>query len=304
MSESRRQARKNIIRETLDDRVFNIINIIIMAIMIVVVLYPLWFVVIASISDYQAVGRGEVVFWPVGFQFDAYTRLFERDSIIIGYRNTLFYSIFGTVINLICTLTAGYVFSVKFPGRKFFMFFITFTMYFGGGIIPTYFVYKNLKLINTIWVLLIPGAFSTYNIIVARTFISSSIPSELAEAAEIDGCGKILYYLRIVIPLSTVLINVLVLFFVVGHWNSYFNAMMFLSKKELFPLQLVARDILINNQITQNELVDTKEKLRNAAIAEQIKYSLIVVASMPVIVLYLFLQKYFVKGIMIGSIKG
>jgi len=177
-------------------------------------------------------------------------------------------------------------------------------MFFGGGLIPTFFVYKSLGLLNTIWVMLIPGAISTYNLILCRTFISQNIPEEMYEAASIDGCDRIKYYIKVVLPLSTVLISMITLFCAVGHWNSYFNAMMFLDDAKLFPLQLIAREILIGNSLNEKDYISSDEMKKTEQLAEQLKYSLIVVASLPVLALYPFLQKYFIKGIMIGSIKG
>lgn len=286
------------------DEVFYILNMILMVIIAVVLLYPLWFVLIASVSDYRAVGRGEVIFWPKGFYLEAYEKLFQRKSILLGYRNTLFYTIVGTAINIILTITGGYALSVKFPGRRIISFLITFTMFFGGGIIPTYFTYRNLGLLNTVWIMLLPGAVSAYYLILARTFITSNIPEELYEASSIDGCDRFKFYIKVVIPLSTVLISMMTLFYAVGHWNSYFNAMMFLDDSKLYPLQLVAREILILNSFDLDDIIDPEVASRSEQLKEQLQYALIIVVSLPMLVLYPFLQKYFVKGIMIGSIKG
>lgn len=296
--------KKKGIADSPSDKIFYISNTVLMAIIIFIVLYPLWFVLIASFSDYKAVGSGKVVLWPVGFYLGAYKNVFMRETILIGYRNTIFYTVIGTLINLVLTITGGYALSVKFPGRNIISFFITFTMFFGGGIIPTYFVYKSLRLINTAWVMLLPGAISTYNLILCRTFISQNIPEELYEAASIDGCDRIRFYIKVVLPLSTVLISMMTLFYAVGHWNSYFRAMMFLDNKKLYPLQLVAREILINESLAVTDTIDPETLARSQQLAEQLKYALIVVASLPVLALYPFLQKFFVKGIMIGSIKG
>lgn len=296
--------RESRISDPVSDRVFYILNAAVLFIILIVVLYPLWFVLVASVSEYRAVGRGEVIIWPAGFYPDAYVKLFQRQSILIGYKNTIFYTVVGTAINLVLTLTGGYALSVKFPGHRIVMFMITFTMFFGGGIIPTYFIYKNLGLLNTIWVMLLPGAISAYNLILARTFISNTIPQEMYEAASIDGCSRVRFYLYIVLPLSTVLISILTLFYAVRHWNSYFNAMMFLDDAKLYPLQLVAREILINNAFSASDFIDPEELARSEQLREQIKYALIIVASLPVLMLYPFLQKYFIKGIMIGSLKG
>ena len=232
-------ARKRRIADSTEDRVFYVLNAVILTLLLFVTLYPLYFVIIASVSDYRAVGTGQVLFWPKGFSLFAYQKVFQKQSVLIGYRNTIFYTIVGTAINLGLTLLTGYALSVKFPGRRIANFFIVFTMYFSGGIIPTYFVIRDLHLLNTIWVMLLPGAISAYNLILTRSFIQSSIPQELYEAASIDGCTRIQYFLKIVLPLSGVLVSVMTLFYAVGHWNSYFNAMMYIDDVNLFPLQLV-----------------------------------------------------------------
>ena len=297
-------ARKRRIADSTEDRVFYILNAVILTLLLFVTLYPLYFVIIASVSDYRAVGTGQVLFWPKGFSLFAYQKVFQKQSVLIGYRNTIFYTIVGTAINLGLTLLTGYALSVKFPGRRIANFFIVFTMYFSGGIIPTYFVIRDLHLLNTIWVMLLPGAISAYNLILTRSFIQSSITQELYEAASIDGCTRIQYFLKIVLPLSGVLVSVMTLFYAVGHWNSYFNAMMYIDDVNLFPLQLVLREILINNNISTDDMIDPEAIERTEMLRELLKYALIVVSSVPLLILYPFLQKYFVKGIMIGSIKG
>ena len=297
-------ARKRRIADSTEDRVFYVLNAVILTLLLFVTLYPLYFVIIASVSDYRAVGTGQVLFWPKGFSLFAYQKVFQKQSVLIGYRNTIFYTIVGTAINLGLTLLTGYALSVKFPGRRIANFFIVFTMYFSGGIIPTYFVIRDLHLLNTICVMLLPGAISAYNLILTRSFIQSSIPQELYEAASIDGCTRIQYFLKIVLPLSGVLVSVMTLFYAVGHWNSYFNAMMYIDDVNLFPLQLVLREILINNNISTDDMIDPEAIERAEMLRELLKYALIVVSSVPLLILYPFLQKYFVKGIMIGSIKG
>ena len=298
-----RKARHSI-ADPASDKVFYILNTIIMVFILLITIYPIWFVIIASVSDYHAVGRGDVFFLPVKFYIDAYVKLMQRPSILIGYRNTLFYTIAGTAINLLLTLTGGYALSIKFPGNRLISLMVTFTMFFGGGIVPTYFIYKNIGILNTIWVMLLPGAISAWNLILCRTFISQNIPYELYEAAAIDGCDRIKYYLKIVLPLSTVLVSMMTLFYAVGHWNSYFNAMMYLDKAKLYPLQLFAREILVENAVPDTDYVDLEALEHSQQIREQLKYALIVVASLPILALYPFLQKYFVKGIMVGSVKG
>lgn len=291
-------------RKPQSDKMFYVLNTILLLVILISVLYPLYFVLIASVSDYKAVGRGDVVFLPKGFTIDSYIKVFNKESILIGYRNTLFYTVFGTAINLMLTLMAGYALSVKFPGKRIINFLITFTMFFSGGIIPTYFIIRDLGILNTIWVMILPGAVSAYNLIIARTFMSSNISSEIYEAAVIDGCNRLRFFTYIVLPLSTVLISVLTLFYAVGHWNSYFNAMMYLDDPKLYPLQLVAREILIGENISAMDIIDPEKLERSEQLRESLKYSLIVIASLPVLILYPFLQKYFIKGIMVGSLKG
>jgi putative aldouronate transport system permease protein len=291
-------------RLTYGDKAFYAFSTGILLFLLVVTIYPIYFTLIASISDMNAVNRGEVLFVPKGINFGSYIRVFKNQQVLLGFKNTFFYMAVGTSINMIMTITAGYGLSVKYPGRNIMMFLIVFTMYFGGGLIPTYFIYKDLGILNTVWVMLLPGAVNAYNLIVARTFISN-IPNELFESAEIDGCSRLRYLFSIVVPLSTVLIAVLTLFYAVGHWNSYFNALIFLNNRNLIPLQLVLRDILLLNAVSLG--ADTKDPIVAAQInqlKEQLKFALIIVSSLPVLILYPFLQKYFIKGIMIGSIKG
>ena len=297
--------RTNKIIDTRSDRIFNIISTTILVLVLFVCFYPLYFVVIASFSDLNAVNSGQVILFPKGFHLESYRRVFQNERILLGYRNTIFYTVAGTLINLAMTLTAGYGLSNYFPGRKFVNLMIIFTMYFSGGIIPTYFLYKDLGILNSIWVMLLPGAVSAYNLIITRTFLSSNIPPELYEVAELDGCSRFRFFFSIVLPLSTVLIAILSLFYAIGHWNSYFNALMFLNDRKYHPLQLILREILIQNSVPIDDATtdpEVAEVLRQ--IKELLKYAVIVVSSLPILILYPFLQKYFVKGVMIGSVKG
>ena len=281
------------------------ISTLMLFLVLVLCFYPLYFVVIASVSDLNAINSGQVIFTPKGFHLESYRRVFQNERVLIGYRNTVLYTVGGTLINLAMTLTGGYGLSIEFPGRRFVNLLIIFTMYFGGGLIPTYFLYKDLHLLDTIWVMLLPGAVSAYNLIITRTFLASNIPAELYEVSQLDGCSRFRFFFSVVLPLSTVLIAILALFYAVGHWNSYFSALMFLNNRMLHPLQLILREILIQNSVPINEDTtdpEVAEKLRQ--IKELLKYALIVVSSLPILVLYPFLQKYFVKGVMIGSVKG
>lgn len=293
------------IKKTGSDIVFNIINNIFLTICLIVVLYPLIYILSASFSSPQAVTSGRVWLFPVDFSLEGYKAVFENDSIITGYANTIFYTVVGTALNLVMTIMAAYPLSRKdFYGRNIFMFFFTFTMIFNGGLIPTYLLVSQLGLINTRWVLIIIGAISVWNVIITRTYYQNTIPDELLEAAQLDGCSDIRFIWSVVLPLSKAITAVLVLFYGVGHWNEFFNAFIYISKKELYPLQIVLRDILVMNSIDPNMVVDTELMVAKQGLADLLKYSLIIVASAPILCLYPFVQKYFVKGVMIGSIKG
>ena len=277
--------------QTKSDKVFLTVVMIILTAFFIVVLYPCIFVLSASFSSGAAVQSGKVVLLPVDFSLEGYKTVFNTPSIWTGFANSLFYTVFGTLINVAMTMTAAYCLSRKdMPGHNGIMFLFTFTMFFNGGIITTY--------------LLIPGAITVYNLIVARTFIANSIPHELLEAATIDGCSDFGYFIKIVLPLSKAIIAVLVLFYGVKHWNSYFNAMIYVHDKDLYPLTLFLRDILMADQIDPSTVSDPEMQARLAEAAGVIKYALIVVSMVPVLIIYPFIQKYFVKGVMIGSIKG
>ena len=270
-----------------------------------IVLLPLLNVVANSFSAPSAVVAGRVKVWPVDFAVRGYQAVFEYDSVLIGYRNSFIYMLAGTALNLVMTMLAAYPLSnSKLPYRNMFMMLFTFTMFFGGGMIPNYLLLRDLKMLNTIWSMIVPGAISVYNMIIVRTFIQSNIPLELSEAAELDGCNEFLYLLKIVLPLSKAVIAVIALYYAVGHWNSYFNAFLYLNDPDKKPLQLVLREILVLNSINQEQLLMADENQAQIGMAELLKYSVIIVASLPVIIMYPFVQRYFVKGVMIGSVKG
>ncbi len=295
----------SLLSRTKSDIVFDWVNNIILTIILLLVLYPLYFVAIASISDPVLVSGGEVWFVPRKVTFEGYGRVFNDPNIISGYKNSLVYAISGTSINLAMTLTAAYALSRKnLIGRNVISFFLAFTMFFSGGMIPTFLIVNNLGMVNKIWAMIIPNAVGVWNIIIARTFLQTSIPRELYESATIDGCSHTKFFTSIVLPLSKALIAILILFYGVGHWNSFFNALIYLRDTKLFPLQLVLRGILIQNQMELSMVKDQDLLAERQNIAEIIKYSLIIIASLPLLVLYPFLQKYFVKGVMIGSLKG
>lgn len=295
---------KTKIRETGLDLVFIIFLYFILSVILVSMLYPLIFVVSASISDPSAIMAGKVVLLPVGFTLRAYQAILEYKQIWVGFSNSLFYTVAGTLVNLVVTILAGYALSRKdLVGRNFFIFLFAFTMLFNGGIVPTYLVVNELGLINTRWALIIPQALSVWNLIIAVTYFRTSIPNELLEAAQLDGCSDFQYLARVVIPLSAPIVAVLILFYAVSHWNEYFSALLYLNDQALYPLQIMLRNILIQNKIDYT-MIDVSAFAARQAMRELLKYALIVVASLPVLFIYPFVQKYFLKGIMIGAIKG
>jgi len=293
------------IQDPVDDRIFYIVVYIIIAFVSIVVAYPIIFILSSSFSSPNAVYAGKVVLWPVDFSLEGYKAVFRYPPVFSGYLNTIFYTGAGTIINVVITLLAAYPLArKKLPYRNLLMFMFAFTMMFSGGMIPNYILLRDLKMINTVWAMLIPGALAVYNMIITRTFIQSSIPDELLEAAKIDGCNDFKYLFNIILPLSKPVIAVITLFYAVDHWNSYFDAMLYLNKESLYPLQIILRDILILNTIDMNTIQDVELALLQQGLANLLKYSLIVVSTVPILCLYPFVQKYFIKGVMIGSIKG
>ncbi len=271
----------------------------------VVILYPLWFVIIASISDPNLVATGEVLLLPKGVTFEGFKYIFRDPRIWSGYYNTIRYTVVGTMLALFITIPAGYALSrTDMMGRGIIMKLLIVTKYFSGGLIPTYLVVKGLGLVNTPYVLMILGSFSVFNLILCRTYFLNTMPIELQEAAEIDGCGIFQYFLKVVIPLSKSIIAIMVLYYAVGHWNSFFNGLIYVTDSDLYPLQLILRDILITGQSVDPSTVDPDSLELMKQIARTIQYGVIIVSSLPVLVLYLFVQKHFVKGVMIGSVKG
>lgn len=287
-----------------DRRFYTIVNIILIFLTIIV-LYPLLYILASSFSSASAVSEGRVFLWPVDFSLEGYKRVFEYRRVWIGYRNTIFYTLAGTVINVAMTLICAYPLARKgLPFKGPFTFLFTFTMMFGGGLIPTYLVVRSMGMVNTVWALLIPGAMSVYQMIIVRTFIMNTIPDELLESAKLDGCDDFRFFFQFVLPLSMAVIAVIALQYAVGHWNSYFDAMIYLNKEQLYPLQVFLREILIMSQMSAADFVDEETAVAIQGMADLIKYSLIVVSTVPILCAYPFLQKYFVKGVMIGSLKG
>lgn len=287
------------------DKTFDIINYTILGIVFLVIFYPLWFVLIASVSDPSYVNSGLVWILPKGFTLKGYKNIFQDDVILIGYWNSIKYTVLGVLISVSITVPAAYALARReLPGRKLFMLLIIITMFFNGGMIPTYLLINDLKIYNTIWAMVLPLAIVPFNLIIARTFFESSIPGELVEAAKIDGCNEFTTFGKIVLPLSKALLAIMVLFYGVAQWNSYFNALIYLRDKVLQPLTLVLRNILILNQVSTDMLGDAVKAAEKQQAAMLIQYGAIVVAALPLLILYPFLQKYFVKGALIGSVKG
>jgi len=304
-TEAHGSARSAKLKNSMDDMILYICVDAILIIFVIIVGLPLLNILSSSFSSTRAVITGKVFLWPVGFSLEGYKAVFSHRLIVSAYRNTIFYTLVGTLINLAVTMTCAYPLSRKdFPMRKFFTIFFAFTMFFGGGLIPTYILMTQIKFINTIWAMLIPGAMSVYNMILARTFLSSNTLQSLHDAAQIDGCSDAGYFFTIILPLSKPIIAVLALYYAVGHWNSYFNALIYLNNEKLYPLQLVLRQILVMNQIDASELTDVEELIARQGLADLLKYSLIVVSTAPILCVYPFIQKYFMKGVMIGSLKG
>lgn len=293
-----------VIKQSRGDVIFDYINTALLVLVLMIVLYPLLFVVSASISDPMMVLQGKVWLLPKGLNLMSYQKVFNDARIMVGYKNTIIYTIIGTAINIVLTIMGAYPLSRKdLYGRNAITFFLSFTMFFNGGLIPTYFVVRNLGMLNTIWALIIPNAVAMWNLVIMRTFFQNSIPGELEEAAFIDGCSNVRLIIKIILPLSAPIIAVMVLFYGVGHWNAFFNALIYLTDESKYPLQIILRDILLQSQV-QETMGGMENFSEHIVQAEGIKYSLIIVASLPVMMLYPFLQRYFVKGVMIGAIKG
>ena len=290
-------------KKTGSERIFDFFVYGVAILLILLIIYPLWFVIIASFSDPADVGNGNVWLWPNEWRLDGYIRLFEQSLFWRGYLNTILYTIVGTAVALFVNIPAGYALSRKdLHGRKWLALLFIIPMFVSGGLIPIYLTIKNVGLLDTFWVMVIPFAVSSYNIIVARTFFNNSIAAALWEAAQIDGCGTIRYFFSMVLPLSKAILAVIGLWTAVGIWNSWFNALIYLTNDNLQPLQLILRRLLISNQLLQTQATgELASELR--ATADMMKYAAIVVSTAPIMMLYPFLQKYFNQGVMIGALK-
>ena len=294
--------RRNALRDTAGDKVFYAINGFFLLLLALIILYPLYFIIIASISEPEAVLKGEVVLYPVRITMDGFAKIIERSDVWRGYLNTIIYTGLTVVFSLLVTIPAGWALSRKtLPGKKAFMIYFIIPMFFGGGLIPFYNVMSSLKLVNTIWAIVLPSILSVWNLFMTKTFFESSIPNGLIEAAKIDGAGQFRIFTSVVIPLSKAVIAVMALYYAVGQWNSYFNAMIFLTDETKYPLQLVLKEILIASESTTGGSGETI--LQQFRLANQLKYVSVIVSSLPVLCLYPFVQKYFAQGVMIGSLK-
>ncbi len=292
-------------RRTIGDYLFDSANYFILIVLVLITLYPLYYILVASLSSPAAIAKhGVMMFWPEDVTMKYYKAVFDNPMIAIGYRNTIFLVVVGTAINMLLTIFAAYALSRKWlMGRNIFMFIIVITMFFGGGLIPSYLLVRELGLFNTIWALIIPGAVSSWNVIMMRTYFVG-IPDSLEESARMDGANDFHILFRIILPVSMPIIAVMILFYAVGHWNAWFSASIYLKDKKLYPLQLVLRSILINNSI--REMGDTGYTSSGSAreITKGLKYATVIASTLPILFIYPFVQKYFIKGIMIGSIKG
>ncbi|NBD23737.1 carbohydrate ABC transporter permease [Paenibacillus glycinis] len=297
--------RSTAIRESFGDKLFLALVYAFLVLILLVVLYPLIYIVSSSFSSPQAVISGRVWLLPVDFSLAGYRAIFSNPQIMTGYGNSLFYTVFGVLINVSLTVMMAYPLSrTTFYGRHVLMGLLVLTMMFSGGLIPYYLTVKNLHLLDTRWAMLLPSAMAVWQVIIARTFFQSSIPKELGEAAELDGCSDFGFLWRVVLPLSKPILAVLVLMYAVSQWNAYFEALIFLKSTNLFPLQIILRNILILNSIDSSMMVDANKMAAMQGLRDLLKFSLIVVATLPVLAIYPFVQKYFVQGIMIGSLKG
>ncbi|MDR1636561.1 MAG: carbohydrate ABC transporter permease [Treponema sp.] len=286
------------------DRIFDTLNAALMLFVCISIAYPLYFVVIASFTDPNVVNQGRILLWPVNFFTGGYERIFAYPPLWKGYANTLLYTVVGTAVSLAVTMPCAYSLSRRdMAFRRPLMFLFTFTMFFSGGIIPLYIIIQKLHIYNTIWAMVLPGAISVYNLIVCRSFFETSIPQELLEASRIDGCTDFGFFFKMVLPVSSTIIAVMILFYATALWNQFMNALMFMADQDKMPLQVIMRNLILINQ-ANTITTDASEVIMRQKLAEQLKYAVIVVSALPLLAAYPFLQKYFTKGVMIGAVKG
>lgn len=293
------------IRLSREDQILNTVVMTTMVIVLVIICYPLIYVLSSSFSSGQAVSSGKVLLWPVDFSLTGYEIVFGYKLVWTGYWNTILITVVGTILNIVLTTMAAYPLSRKdFGGRNLYMTLFMIVMFFSGGIIPNYILMTKLGLTDTRWAIILSGSVSVYNMIIMRTYFQNSIPYELFEAAKIDGISDIGYLFKVVLPLSKAIFAVITLYYAVAHWNSYFNAMLYIRTRDLYPLQLVLRDILNANKVDLSQIQDAELLAQMIGAADLIKFSLIVVSAAPILVAYPFVQRFFEKGVMIGSVKG
>lgn len=292
------------VRTSREDRIFYTVSGTILFLLTVSVLYPLIYILSASFSSGAAVSTGKVFLWPVDLSIEGYKTVFSYADVWTGYGNTIFYTVVGTFLNVAVTLLAAYPLSRKtLPGRGPIMFIFSLTMLFNAGMIPNYLLMSHLGLLNTRWALLLPGMLSVYNMIITRTFLQN-IPTDILEAAQIDGCNDFKYFFVILLPLSKTIIAVIAMYYAVAHWNAYFNAFMYLKDRNLYPLQIFLREILVLGDVDTSQIMDPELMQKLQGLKLLLRYALIVVATVPILMVYPFVQKYFIKGVMIGSVKG
>ncbi|MBR5380171.1 MAG: carbohydrate ABC transporter permease [Clostridia bacterium] len=291
--------------ESRGDRAFGAAVYIVATVILLIVAYPLIYVVSASFSDPLDILTGKLILFPKHVQFRAYRAVLVSKDVLLGYRNTILYSVAGTVINIVLTTSGAYCLSRRdMYGRTAITFMISFTMFFSGGMIPTYIVIKNLNLLNTFWVMVLPGAISATNLLIMRNYFQHSVPQEIIEAAYMDGCSNVGTLIRVVLPVSKSIVAVMVIFYLVGHWNSYFSAMLYLNDRSRYTLQVFLREILIKNDLGDMGAGSESSSVEMTLLYESLKFAVIVVATLPMMLFYPFMQRYFVKGVMMGSIKG
>jgi putative aldouronate transport system permease protein len=302
--------KNRIISNSVSDGTFDAVNILINAILLVIFMWPLWFMVVASLSDPYEVNSGNVVLWVKGFSLNGYRELLKYEPIWIGYRNTILYTALGTVINMVMTVLCAYPLSRKeWMARNFWLKFCLITMYFGGGLIPTYLVVKGLGLLDTIWAMMIPGALSFYNALIVRNYFMNSIPVDLFESAKLDGATHGQYLLKVALPLSKPVLSVVALYYAVGHWNDYYTALIYINDRKLIPLQSAMKDLMSSAQVlaaqitplSSEGMMSVKAKME---LAMSLKYTTIIASIIPMLIVYPLVQKHFVKGVMLGAIKG
>lgn len=310
-TEKKIKKKKRVISNSRSDRIFDITNITSMVILLVVFVWPLWFVIISSFSNPYEVWKGNVLLWVKGFTLEGYQELIKYEPIWVGYRNTILYTVLGTLINMVMTVLCAYPLSRRdWIARNFFLKYCLITMYISGGLIPTYMVIKGLHMTNTMWAMMIPCALNFYNALIVRSYFTNSIPHELYEASGMDGANPMQYLIKVVIPLSKPVLAVVGLYYAVGHWNDYYTALVYISDRNLVPLQTVLREVLMSaasiaKLLTSGDAAQiAMEMQRKQELAMSLKYTSIIAGIIPMMIVYPFVQKYFVKGVMVGAIKG